>query len=425
MKNKILIMLTMLVCWSLFQAAAQDTVLTRKYKRGKWGYVNSKGKTVIDFRYWTADDFDIEVEGLAKVQTLDRKWGYFDKTGREVIPCKYDKIDKFSDELATVRLDDKWGCIDKTGREVIPCMYDWIDISSDGLLRVRLNDKWGYFDKTGREVIPCKYDRNNHFSSDGLAKVQLNGKWGYIDKTGNEVISCKYDLIVDFSLDGLAKVQIDNKWGYIDKIGKEVIPPKYDFIGAEWSYNKSNAVVWKDGKTGWINKTGNETVPLKYKSQQMQAIWENLLAANFGKINAYRLGRDFRSNSTSSGSFTIERPYLLVSAYKFDEYDIDFVKSSENNFNEQAVNGVKTLIVCYDYSSHSRQYNDGSTVKSYGSYLVYFDVIKKEIIGFDKIQGPDLPQNLSANTDGLRNNPVQIINKIESRLATQCKQTTK
>ena len=485
MKNRILITLMMLISLSLFQAAAQDTGIIPKSNRGKWGYVSSIGKTVIDFKYRQAHKFNQDIEDLAKVQTIDNKWGYIDKTGKEIIACKYDNIENFdSDGLAKVKLDGKSGYIDKTGKEIIPCKYDYIEKFVHGSATANFNNKIGRIDKTGKEIIPCKYDAFGHLGVK-FPRVKLDGKWGYIDETGKEVIPCKYDDSFDFSdgvagvkldtkwgcidetgkeiipfkydnmktfgyLSGLAEVEFNNKIGLIDKTGKEIIPCKYDYISA-WrpiggSHTDSTKIyeVWVNGQYGKIDRYGKETEPLKYKNQQMQVIWENLLIPHVKQINTYRLksfefstADNFRTKSSSS--FTIKRPYLLVSTNVERmnwENEMEFSRYSENNFGEQSANDVKTLVVHYNYHAFSQDYVPtqgtkvarGVRLTSYGSYLVYFDVEGKECTGYDLLPRPELPPSVSVNervagsptvvnNDTQRFNSIgEIIKTIESRL---------
>jgi hypothetical protein len=85
---------------------------------GKWGYVDTTGKTVITPKW---DEAGIFSEGLAAVKLkLTGKYGFIDKTGKEIIPVQYDKVGPFSGGLAEVELEGKYGTIDKTGKETAP-----------------------------------------------------------------------------------------------------------------------------------------------------------------------------------------------------------------------------------------------------------------------------------------------------------------
>jgi len=294
MKNRILITLTMLVCLSLTQIVAQGIDIVPKQSKGKWGYVNNKGKKVISFKYTSAAHFNKE-EGLAIVGKIagknDRSYGCIDITGKEVIPCKYESISYLSEGLLSVTIKSKTCIIDKTSKEVIPCKYDKINIFSaeiNGLARVQLDKKSGFVDKAGKEVIPCKYDKIDKFSAEinELARVQLDKKSGFVDKTGKEVIPCKYDEIRGF-VQGLAPAALGSKWCFIDKTGNEVTPCKYDnFITGFTNDGLKN--VESDSKWGCIDSTGIEVIPCKYdKIDQFSAELNGLAKVQLEKKWGY------------------------------------------------------------------------------------------------------------------------------------------
>jgi hypothetical protein len=413
MKRIHLILLGILLC-----AVVQAQELTPFRKGEKWGYRDAIGKVIVRAKYKFAYTFS---EGLAMVS--NKKVGFIDKTGKEVIPLKYDAASRFyEDGLAMVKLNGKVGFIDKTGKGVIPLKYDAADnFNKYGLARVKLNGKYGFIDKTGKDVIPPKYDKVTQ--ENNLIRVELNGKAGFVDTTGVEIIPLKYDKVEQDH--GLIRIMLNGKSGFVDKTGVEIIPLKYDYI-SKWkpSSNKDEyrADVWENGKYGEIDDSGKITVPFRYKSVRIQIVWENLLAPIFEQINAYRAKLP---NSNRSVSFTIERPYLLVSVYNFDKYDIDFEKYSENTtVNKQTLDDVKTLIVRYDSERGSRTYKAntrGISVTNFASYLIYYDVIKKEIVGYDYLS-LGFPETINVNMGwsgvNRRNTDSDIIKKIESHLQT-------
>ena len=124
-----------------------------------------------------------------------------------------------------------------------------------------------------------------------------------------------------------------------------------------------------------------------------------------------------------SSACTIERPYLIVSANVKHKYDITMENYSDGSFSEQSVIGLKTLVVRYNYHSHSENYRAENsvmvTVQSYGSYLIYFDLTKNLCIGYDNIKGPALPKFISGGDSREFYPPFYfIIGKIEKHLAT-------
>ena len=372
-------------------------------------------------------------EGLAS-KKLNKKWGFIDKAGNEVIPFKYDNANDFSEGLASVKLNGKWGFIEKTGKEVIPFKYDDAYSFSEGLVSVTLNKKYGFVDKTGNEVVPFKYDDAYRFS-EGFARVKLGGKWGFIDKIGKEIIPFKYNGIYGFS-EGLASVKLSGLWGFIDTTGKEVVPLKYEAVN---DFSEGLASVKLNGVWFYITKTGNEVNKI---------IWKSLEGSTIKKINDYRLElyNDYRLWRYSEEMYDtiiscqINRPYLAISTginLEIDtEKDISMLKYSGKYFDEKSINEVKTIIIVYDYLGYgfagdykylenykdyenlARNSNSSFSVKNYSRVLIYYDVDKKECIGYDIISVVSCPQEVlkaAANTNEVRISENYIIHKIESQ----------
>jgi hypothetical protein len=189
---------------------------------GKWGYIDNRGKAVIEPRFDFAGEFS---EGLALVQ-VGRQLGYIDKAGRYVVEPRFYNGGYFSEGLAWVSIGGKVGYIDKTGQFAIKPQFDGGVGFSDGLTPVQTGGKYGYIDKTGRFVIQPQFDDARAFS-EGLAAVGYGDvatgavQYGYIDKTGRIVINPQFELTWSFT-GGLAQVQSKMGSGYIDKTGRFV-----------------------------------------------------------------------------------------------------------------------------------------------------------------------------------------------------------
>jgi len=163
-------------------------------QKGKWGFIDTKGKVVIPFQYVKADSFS---EGLAAVATVDtNKHGYINTKNKWVIPARYSSASNFNDGMARVSQNDKYGYIDKKGKVVIPFKYEFMGSLSEGLIGAELNGKFGYLDKTGKVVIPFKFGTFNDFQN-GVALVNMKNmfkdedfsedEFFYIDKQGKPV----------------------------------------------------------------------------------------------------------------------------------------------------------------------------------------------------------------------------------------------
>ncbi|NDV47902.1 hypothetical protein D0T49_12680 [Paludibacter sp. 221] len=222
-----------IICFIALHIGVNAQILTpNENKKGKWGYVNEKGKAVIKYKYDEAREFS---EGLAAVKHKGL-FGYIDETGKVVIPLEYDDATLFSEGVAIVkkatdfrygkRSSLRWGLIDKTGKAITDFKYTEIGSFSEGLAKAKDdNHNWGIIDKTGKEIIPVRYREIGNFS-DGLIKVKYNN-WRFIDKTGNEVFQLDDNgQVTDFS-NGYAGRSYWNGWKVIDKTGKVVLPNIY------------------------------------------------------------------------------------------------------------------------------------------------------------------------------------------------------
>jgi hypothetical protein len=226
---------------------------------GKWGFIDTTGKLVIEAQPpldFVGGGF---YEGLSKVSTYSegRGWlyGYIDKSGKVVIKPRFTYAYPFREGLAAVCLDIKCGFIDKTGKIAIAPKYRVTAPFSGGLGIAGFDhDAIGFVDKNGEMVIQPQFGfmGGTGFNEDLSAVAIPYGRYGYIDKQGSLVIEMKFELAFGFS-EGLAAVMVNNKWGYIDRTGKTIIEPQFDEAGG---FSEGMAAVRTDKGYGYIDKTG-------------------------------------------------------------------------------------------------------------------------------------------------------------------------
>lgn len=230
---------------------------------GKYGFIDKKGKTVIDFKYDFAASFS---EGLALVK-IGENYGFIDREGKVVVEPQFALATSFSDGLAAVRYsktDPHPIFIDKdnhlifykpnyltksfdkqpipTDKNLKPLNQNPTSILSDpktnfiakvsfdsrafseNLVSVKINNQYGYINKEGRVVIDPQFSYADAFSS-GLAQISLKGKCAFINESGTIVINTPYHYYSCSRFSGgLAKIQTDGQIGYIDKNGQFVWP---------------------------------------------------------------------------------------------------------------------------------------------------------------------------------------------------------
>jgi len=116
-------------------------------KNGLTGYLNVKGKVVIEPKFQVAFAFS---DGLARV-CKGGQVGYIDNRGEWVIPPRFQYAKDFSEGLAGVRLGEEgWGFVDRDGKVVIPARFGWVyEDFRHGIAGVVVNRKLGYINKKG------------------------------------------------------------------------------------------------------------------------------------------------------------------------------------------------------------------------------------------------------------------------------------
>lgn len=228
--------------------------LTPVKKNGKWGYKNSSGKLVINYKF---DNPDVFQDGVAGV-TLNGKDGLINTKGEILVPFgKYKSIYLFHEGLAQViGQNSLYGFINAKGKEVIPCKYVSAGAFLDGLSQVENNNKIGYINKSGKIVVPIIYEdaEDPTLPYVNEIKVEKNGKWGLLSMKGTVLVEPVYDEIHQI-VDGMRLVKKDGKYGYMNSKDRLVIKCKYD---KAYPFSEGKAFIEYKGKYGTVNKSGKE-----------------------------------------------------------------------------------------------------------------------------------------------------------------------
>ncbi len=162
------------------------------------GMINKDNKFVI--RSDTYMNLAFPQEGMVAARIRGTgKWGFVDTRGTTIVSHKYKTAYSYSEGLAFVAEEYKFGAIDKTGNMVIDATYSDVKREgfNSGLAAVRSGGKWGFINKSGEVVIPFEYDDCSSFSQ-GSAAVLQDGYWGYIDTNGEMMIPFEFELATGF-----------------------------------------------------------------------------------------------------------------------------------------------------------------------------------------------------------------------------------
>jgi len=220
-----------------------------------WGFMDTKGDTIISPDYQSVMDFKND---MAVVNRHDKK-GVIDKQGKIIIPVKYDQLSIYN-EYIRVGNGNKWGLINKNRKEILPLNYDFISNPKDDLVLLKSGvDKFIYNLKSG-EKIDVKTDIVD-YAGEGLWLVEVNGKMGLCDITGKIVTQRLYDLIYQFQ-EGKAVYNLgQDRWGYLNADGSPLTPPIYPL---NWSFENGYGRVILEGGIGFINQSGEVVIPGRF-----------------------------------------------------------------------------------------------------------------------------------------------------------------
>lgn len=209
--------------------------------KGKWGYIDRKGKLAIPAKFDAADSF-CGGRAVAAVKVGDAlKFGFIDKTGKFVVEPTHHYISGFADGIAQFSNDIKYtqkptyflqdgpatfGLMDSNGKVIVEPKYSTIFTFYDGLAQTTYQEKWGFIDKKGAWQENFRGYVTRNFSEGMAGAYTPEDGYGYINKKGEFVIKPEFTEVKEFS-GGLAPVRKDKTWGFIDKTGKLVISSKF------------------------------------------------------------------------------------------------------------------------------------------------------------------------------------------------------
>jgi hypothetical protein len=194
----------------------------------QYGFIDTKGKVVIEAVYEDADYFS---EGLARVKT-EGKYGYIDEKGKMVIKAIYGpKSGSFHEGFCRVEDPEsgKVGFINKKGEGIIAQSYDDAGDFSEGMVAILRGRHWAYFDKSGAMKIKWQFAEAGAFHN-GYARVNINKIYGFIDQEGLYAIIPDVDYVMasEQIVDNLAGIYLKGKgWGFFNADNEQVLDFKY------------------------------------------------------------------------------------------------------------------------------------------------------------------------------------------------------
>ena len=197
----------------------------------KFGYINYKGKTLLETEYneiarinYINDD-----ESVYLVAFKNGQAGLF-KNKSKVLENEYEDI-QFDNinNLLILQRNGKQGVSDLDGKKIIQLEYDNIIITGNSI-NAQKGDEVTVFNSEGEKLKNSNFisvletDNKNYFIT--IDKIE---NYGVIDKDDNVIIDNKYTFI-DYLFDNYFVAQNEQKIGIVDDKGKEVIKFDYDVL---------------------------------------------------------------------------------------------------------------------------------------------------------------------------------------------------
>lgn len=396
------------------------------YENGKWGVIDSSGKTIIEPSYeemitipnsekavfvitYNVDytnntyqskavneknqDLFIGYEKIEAIQNYDEqnniwyeenalkvekdgKYGLIDLTGKTLLECNYDSITPLigtSKSLITTK-DGKKGLISTTGTEIIPNEYEEITALTtnyeDGYIVKNNGGKYGVIGTNKKELLPTQYEEIKNVYSDNTYVVKENSEYKILNTKTETSVSINYDDALSIN-NGYVIVKKSNKLGLITTDGTEKISPEYDSL----TYIYQNYyIASKDGKYGVID-TDNQTIVENKYTYLSYIKGADILQGETGGAQTELLDSTFNVKLVGVVSeINVEKGYLKIrenSDYKY--YNFKF----ENKTNREILT-TNTLFLAKKDGKYGYVDKNGVVVINY----IYDDATEQNASGF-------------------------------------------
>ncbi|MCG8574493.1 MAG: WG repeat-containing protein [Flavobacteriales bacterium] len=245
--------------------------LSKFYKGGKLGYVDSLGKVIIEANYIGAQNFSEGMVCLCPYDATEEVYGFFDKKGEMVIPFQFAQagFTSFNGGYARVKYKGKSCIIDSSGAVVLTSKYRSLTGLSEGLISVAFGPnrtQHGFINLKDEVVIKGIYYRVNQFKKGYSVVENTDRKQGLIDKTGQEVFKCENELLIHYEEDGMVMIKNGDTPKYYHLDGTPFTTANVSrIIGSD---GNSDLLAYRDaesGKWGYLNHKGEIVIEAKYK----------------------------------------------------------------------------------------------------------------------------------------------------------------
>lgn len=206
------------------------------------------------------------IGGAAVVQG-DGAYGYVDEKGKTLLDCKYQQAQAMLEDQAAVKLNDEWFIVDKEGDRV-HATHDALEelySPSEGMILAKKDGSYGYYDADLANPQHFEYEEATSFYN-GVAAVKQNGKWALIDSNFNQITGFEFDDVIRDNANVCSRkshvfASKDGSFRLLDlkgnRVGSESFEDAKLFFGAK-------AAVKQNGKWGFVSDSGAMEIACQY-----------------------------------------------------------------------------------------------------------------------------------------------------------------
>lgn len=281
----------------------------------KWGYINSKGKLIIETKYELALPFS---DGYALVKENGELAIINTKEEKVLISKNHYYLNEYATEnMLAYQCNDGSNFYNFKDEKYLVPKYSFVKPYSNGLaaFKDRHSSLYGFINKKGEIEIQAQFSSCGAFSED-RCRVKFDGKWAYIDLDGRLTCLNSYTYISDYS-EGLAGVwkfsntvqyiNLENEVIFSHQIFKDVnnIPAQFSMPIYQFSEGLVKVIDYISGLYGYKDEEGNQEIRYQYK--EAGNFSEGLACVKYGKKWGY---------INKKGKLTIQAEYDFANNFR-------------------------------------------------------------------------------------------------------------
>ena len=240
-------------------------------KNDKYGVIKLNGDTLVDAKYSSiiSDgyyDEDSKYDNAGFIVSVKNdsgyKYGYLNQKGKAILDCEYNSINRISDikdNNAAYLITSKNGKIGLNRNVQVKIKNEYEALEYDDINKiviVQKSGKYGVNDLEGNMILPAQYEDLQVAGK--IINATKEGRNLVFDSNGNLQKDAKYTMVLPTESENYFITATENgKYGLVDNNNDVLIDNKYDYI--EYAFD-NYFIFSNNGRTGVVDNSGNVVV---------------------------------------------------------------------------------------------------------------------------------------------------------------------